>query len=120
MMLVLVITLIGSGVFYASVVDNRLALNETGQAQTFYIAEAGLNAALRELADGDGTHDFTSVFNATGTTTLFTNKTFGIGSFTVTAQAVTGSSPQRITVTSTGCMSVPSGTDLCPASSTQV
>jgi Tfp pilus assembly protein PilX len=120
MMLMLVMTLIGSGVFYASVLDNRLAINDTRQSQTFYIAEAGLNTALRELADGDGTNDFTSVFNAAGTTTLFTNKAFGIGSFTVTAQAVTGSSPQRITVTSTGCMSIPTGANLCPASSTQV
>ncbi len=63
MMLVLAMTLIGAGIFYAAVVDNRLALNNSDQVQTLFTAEAGLNVALRELADGDGTHDFTSVLS---------------------------------------------------------
>src|SRR6266571_597796 len=119
MMLVLAMTLIGAGIFYAAVVDNRLALNNSDQVQTLFTAEAGLNVALRELADGDGTHDFTSVFNAAGTTTLFTNKPFGSGSFTGTAQAVANSNPQRITVTATGCMPAATGNNACPTSNTQ-
>jgi len=118
-MLVLVMTLIGSGVFYAAVVENRAALNDLRQSQTFYIAEAGLNTALRELADGDGTNDFTTVFNAGGTTTLFTNKSFSGGSFTVTAQPAVGSNPKRITLTATGCEPAATGTNPCPSANTQ-
>jgi Tfp pilus assembly protein PilX len=118
LILVLVMTLIGSGVFYASVLDNRLALNDIRQTQTFYIAEAGLNAALRELSDGDGTNDFSQVFNATGTTSLFTpNKPFGSGSFTVTAQAA-GSNPKQVMVKSTACVPATTASS-CPSGNQQ-
>ncbi len=40
MMLVLAMTLIGAGIFYAAVVDNRLALNNSDQVQTLFTAEA--------------------------------------------------------------------------------
>src|SRR2546426_8076680 len=95
LMLVLVMTLIGSAIFNVAVIDNRLALGDAKQAQAFYIAEAGLNAAMRKLVDG--------TFNAfSGPDPSFIpNTTFGAGSFRVTA-AVTSSTPKTITVTSTG------------------
>jgi Tfp pilus assembly protein PilX len=127
MMLVLVMTLIGSGVFTAAVIENRVALNDTKQSQAFYIAEAGLNSALRELADGDGTHDFSSVFTNGGSVVLFTNTPFPVdaqgnplGSFTVTAQAVANSSPQRLTMTATGCMPAATGNNDCPTNNSQM
>jgi Tfp pilus assembly protein PilX len=126
MMLVFVMTLIGAGIFYAAVVDNRVAFNNLNQDQTFYTAEAGLNVGLRELADSDGTNDFASVFANGGSVTLFTNKPLpvdaqgnALGSFTVTAQAVANSNPKRITVTATGCMPAATGNDACPSSNTQ-
>src|SRR5262249_13390162 len=95
MMLVLVMTLIGTGTFTDAAMEKRVALKDTKQSQAFYIAEAGLNSALRELADGDGTHDFSSVFTNGGSVVLYTNTPFPVdaqanplGSFTVTAQAV--------------------------------
>src|SRR5262249_43816016 len=104
MMLVFLITLVGSGVFTATVLENRMARNNTRQTQAWYFAQAGLNAAKLELEDGDGTNDFASVFTAGTSVTLFANKQVGAGSFTVTAQPVTGSSPNSVTVTSTGCV----------------
>src|SRR5712692_517608 len=82
-MLVLVMTLIGSGVFTVAVMENRLALNDARQAQTFYTAEAGLNAGLWELANADLVNDFAQVCNVAGSTTLFANKPFSGGSYTV-------------------------------------
>src|SRR5712691_3142932 len=78
LMLVLVMTLVGSGVFYAAVLDNRAALNDGQQTQALYIAEAGLNAALRELTNGDGVHDFATL-STSSNTTLFTNRLIGGG-----------------------------------------
>src|SRR5205823_2775305 len=40
-------------------------------------------------------------------------------SFTVTAKAVAGASPQRITVTSTGCMPAVTGGGACPSANVQ-
>jgi Tfp pilus assembly protein PilX len=117
LMLMWIITLVGSGVFALAVIENRMAHGDAMQAQAFYTAEAGLNAALRELADGDGTNDFSAVFNAAGTTTIFANKLLADGRFTVTVQAVAGSNPKRLTVTSTGC--VPAGNS-CPTGQAQV
>src|SRR5207249_9333838 len=81
LMLVLVMTLVGSGVFYAAVLDNRAALDNSQQVQASYIAQAGLNAAVREITDGDGKDDFATL-NTTGNTTLFTptpNRPIGAG-----------------------------------------
>jgi len=126
MMLVLIMTLVGAGIFHAAVIDNRLALTDSHQSQTLFTAEAGLNVALRELGDGDGTNDFAAVFANGGSLTLFTNKPFpadaqgnALGSFTVTAHAVANSSPQRMTVTATGCMPAATGTNPCPTTNAQ-
>jgi hypothetical protein len=105
LMLVLVMTLIGSAMFKVAVLDNRMALGDAKQAQAFYIAEAGLNAAMRTLVDGTF-----NTFNGSGT--LITNTTFGSGSFGVTA-SVTSSTPKTITVTSTGCVPGVSGGNSC-------
>src|SRR5438128_10441399 len=81
LMLVLVMTLVGSGVFYAAVLDNRAALNDGQQTQAFYIAQAGLNAAVRELTNNDRVHDVDQL-STSNPTTLFTNRLVGGGSFT--------------------------------------
>src|SRR5437763_6608469 len=86
MMLVFVMTLIGAGIFYAAVVDNRVAFNNLNQDQTFYTAESGLQLGMRDLMDGTGagdTNDFNSVVAANGTeVVLFLNRSFSSGSFT--------------------------------------
>src|SRR2546425_1045970 len=112
LMLVLVMTLVGSGVFYAAVLDNRAALNDGKQSQAVYIGEAGLNAALRELTDNDHVHDFDQL-STSSNTTLFTNRPVGGGSFTVTTIPV--SNPSGFMVRSTAC--VPAN---CPTGHTEV
>jgi Tfp pilus assembly protein PilX len=119
LMLVLIMTLVGSGVFALAVVENRVALGDVRQAQAFYTAEAGLNAGLWELAHGTAPYDFAAVFGAPSTTTLFTNKSFGGGSFTVTAQAVASSNPNSITVISIGCMPAATGINACQTGQAQ-
>jgi len=111
--LLILALLVGAGV--GAIVSTQTDLKTSGNvkvgAQAFYTTVAGVNHAWEEMADGDGTNDFAAVFSTTGTTTLFNGTTFGSGSYTVTAKAVSGSVPNRIKVTSTGCL--PAGNP-CP------
>ncbi len=115
--LMILTLLVGAGV--GAIVSTQTDLKTSGniktRAEAFYIANAGINHAWQELADGDGTNDFTSVFDS-GTTAVppFSNTNFGSGSYAVTVQAVSGSSPKRIKVTSTGCLPEVTGTGNCP------
>ena len=94
----------GVGAIVSTQTDLKTSSNLKNGKQAFYLAEAGINHAMQEMADGDGTNDFSSVSTAAGTTTLFGNTSLGSGSYTVTAQAVSGSSPALVKVTSTGCV----------------
>ena len=101
LMLVLVMTLVGSGVFYAAVLDNRAALNDGQQTQALYIAQAGLNAAVREITDNDRVHDVDQL-STSSPTTLFTNRLVGGGSFTATA--IPTANPSGFMLRSTACV----------------
>lgn len=94
----------GVGAIVSTQTDLKTSSNLKNGKQAFYLAEAGVNRALQQMANGDGTNDFSTVSTATGTTTLFSNESLGQGSYTVTAQVVSGSSPVRVKVTSTGCV----------------
>jgi Tfp pilus assembly protein PilX len=125
MMFVLIITLIGAGIFYAAVVDNRMMRNDLNQDQTFYTAEAGLNIGLRELADSTSVNNFNHVFTNGGSVALFTNQPFPLdannnarASYTVTAAAVPNTTPKQMTVTATGCTPAIT-TGSCPSANTQ-
>jgi hypothetical protein len=124
MMLIFIMTLIGAGVFYAAVLDHRMANSDFNRDQSFFIASAGLNVGLRELADGDGTNDFANVFQGTfnnpkcPSPQLFCNQPFSGGSFTVEAYAVPNSSPKAITLRATGCVSAIT-TGSCPSTNQQ-
>lgn len=117
--LLMLALLIGAGVgaIVSTQTDLKTSSNLKTGKQAFYVAEAGINHAMQEMADGDGTNDFSALSAAAGSTTLFSNTTFGSGSYTVTAQAVSGSSPARVKVTSTGC--VPGGNP-CSSGSSKV
>ena len=112
--LMILTLLVGAGV--GAIVSTQTDLKTSGnlktRAEAFYIANAGIHHGWQELDDGDGTNDFADVFDATGTTTLFSNTSFGNGSYTATAVGVPGSIPNRIKVTSTGCL--PAGNP-CPS-----
>ena len=44
-----------------------------------HIADAGINHAVRELSNGDGTNDFSSIYAASGGTQIVSNNSFGSG-----------------------------------------
>ncbi len=114
MMLVFIITLTGLALFNLGMVDHRLAINDRDTERTFYAAEAGLQRALLDLSDGDGTNDFATVQATPRSLTGFANKAFSGGSYTVTA-STTGLPSRQIRLTSTGCL--PAGT--CPGGTVQ-
>nr|NIO09864.1 hypothetical protein [Deltaproteobacteria bacterium] len=94
----------GTGAIVSTQTDLKISSNLKKNGKAFYIAQAGLHRGWHELVDGDGINDFANVFAAGGPVTLFNNTSFSAGSFTVTAQAVAGSSPTRIKITSSGCL----------------
>jgi len=119
LVLVFVMTLLGIALFDLSLVDNRLVLASENDAQAFYTAEAGLYRAQLDLTDGAGT-TFDTVFAGGVIATLYNGQSFTQGgagtNYTVTVKPVVGSSPQQVTLISTGCAW---GTSPCPASRAQ-
>ena len=101
LMLTFVMTLVGSAVFYTAVLDHRAALDKGQQTQALYIAQAGLNAAIRELTDTDHVNDIDQL-STSSNTTLFTNRLIGAGSFTATAIPIVN--PSGFMIRSTGCV----------------
>lgn len=113
MVMMILLSITGAGLLFSGLNLKTTSSLKT-RTQAFYVADGSLYHALQELSDGNGTNDFATVFSATGTTTLFSNTSFGGGSYTVTAQAVVGSNPNRVKVTATGCL--PAG---CPSGSSK-
>ena len=106
------VSLAAGGALLSGQLDLRTTARLKMSIQAFYIAEAGLNHGWDELQNSDGVNDFPTLSPATGRTTLFRKTDFDDGSYTVTAEAVAGSDPGRVKVTSTGCL--PAG-DPCPS-----
>jgi len=106
------VSLAAGGALLSGQLDLRTAARLKMSIQAFYIAEAGLNHGWDELQNSDGVNDFRTLSTAAGGTTLFRKRDFDDGSYTVTAEAVAGSDPGRVKVTSTGCL--PAG-DPCPS-----
>jgi len=113
----------GVGAIVSMQTDLRTSSNLKTGKQAFYIADAGVNRAWKELDDGNGTNDFDSL---SGSVTLYSNVSYASGSYTVTAEVQhPGSStqpiiPKRVKVTSTGCYPGVTGTGSCPAGSAKV
>lgn len=113
----------GVGAIVSMQTDLRTSSNLKTGKQAFYIADAGVNRAWKELDDGNGTNDFDSL---SGSVTLYSNVSYASGSYTVTAEVQhPGSStkpiiPKRVKVTSTGCYPAVTGTGSCPAGSAKV
>ena len=124
--LLILALLLGAGV--GAIVSMQTDLKTSSNLKigkiAFYIADAGVNRAFKELDDGNGTNDFDAL---SGTVTLFTNVSYNNGSYTVTAEVEHPGStnpdnpiPKRVIVTSTGCFPVVSGTGSCPAGNAKV
>jgi len=113
----------GVGAIVSMQTDLKTSSNLKVGKMAFYIADAGVNRAFKELDDGNGTNDFDAL---SGTVTLFTNVSYNNGSYTVTAEVEhPGTStkpiiPKRVKVTSTGCYPGVTGTGSCPAGSAKV
>ena len=109
LMVVFVITLLGFALFDLGLVDHRLATGDRDKERAFYAAEAGLQRALLDLSDGDGTNDFATVRANPASLAEFANKVFSNTSYTVKA-ATAGLPANQVRLTATGC--VPVG--VCP------
>jgi len=97
-MLIAFLTMVGSAALMSSKTDLKTSINYTSGTQAFYTAEAGLQAAIHELDDADGTNDFATVSLPL---TLYNATSFGNGTYTVDL-SLSSSSPRMIAVASTG------------------
>lgn len=108
---------VAAGTLLSGQLDLRISANLKSRSQAFYVAEAGLHHAWQELADGNGINDLAAVFAATGVTTLFSNASFGGGSYSVTAEPIPTSRPKRLKLISRACL--PAG-EPCPPGNAKV
>jgi Tfp pilus assembly protein PilX len=103
LILVFTMTLLGAALFEVTVVEHRLVMSDQHGAQAFHAAEGGLYRAYVDLSNGDATNAFATVFGGASSQTLYTNQAFAGGGFTVIAAPVSGSVPNKITLTASGC-----------------
>jgi len=97
-MLIAFLTVVGSAALMSSKSDLKTSINYKGGTQAFYTAEAGLQAAIHELDDSDGTNDFATVSLPL---TLYNATSFGNGTYTVDL-SLYSASPRIIAVASSG------------------
>lgn len=114
MVMVILLSVTGAGLLFSGL-NLKTTANLKSKGLAFYTTEAGLTHAWVELDNGDGVNNFATVFSSGATAVSpFSVTSFGAGSYTVTAQPIVGSNPNRIKLTSTGCL--PAG---CPSSSSK-
>ncbi len=98
-MLIAFLTVVGSAALMSSKSDLKTSINYKGGTQAFYIAEAGLQAAVHELDDSDGTDDFGNVVLPL----TYDPSSFGHGTYTVKLELNPSTPPPKIIdITSTG------------------
>src|SRR3989338_7604723 len=73
----------GVGAIVSMQTDLKTSSNLKVGKIAFYIADAGVNRAFKELDDGNGTNDFDAL---SGIVKLFTNVSYNNGSYTVNAE----------------------------------
>jgi hypothetical protein len=103
LVLVFIMTLLGAALFEVTVVEHRLVMSDQHGAQAFHAAEGGLYRAYLDLGTSGGANAFATVFGGAASQTLYTNQAFSGGGFTVIAAPVSGSVPNKITLTASGC-----------------
>jgi hypothetical protein len=108
MITMLLLSISGAALLF-SAINLRTTTNFKQRNSVFHIADAGLNHGWQELANSDGTNDFTAVYSNGGANPLVSNS-FGGGSYAVVA-TTTGS---NLKLTATGCIPASSP---CPAGS---
>jgi Tfp pilus assembly protein PilX len=99
MIMMLLLSISGAALLFSGM-NLRTTTNFKQRNSVFHIADAGLNHGWQELANNDGTNDFTAVLTNGGASPLVSNMSFAGGSYTVVATQ-TGS---NLKLTSTGCI----------------
>ncbi len=97
-MLVILLSISGASSMFTSMSARTTGNMRTGTI-ALHIADAGINHALRQLANGDGTNDFNAIYTASSGTQIVSNNSFNGGSYLVTQQG-TASSPSRVKIRS--------------------
>ena len=95
-MLVVLMTISGASSMFTSM-SMRTTANTRNGTVALHIADAGINHAIRELANGDGTNDFSTIYAASSGTQIVSNNSFNGGTYAVTQQG-TASSPSRVKI----------------------
>src|SRR5438128_9619424 len=99
-MMVILLSITGASSLFTGITA-RATGNVLGGTTAFHIADAGINHAVREMANGDGTNDFSTIFLASNGTQIVSNNNFNGGSYTVTRQD-SGLCPSRVKIRSVG------------------
>jgi predicted outer membrane repeat protein len=99
------------GVISSTQTNLKISGNLKFGRQAFYIADAGVHRAWRELDNGDRVNDFEDVWSGS-VTFLYRNEAFGGGSHTVAVEKISEVAPRRIRIISTGCFPA---ANPCPA-----
>src|SRR5438552_2708613 len=99
-MLAILLATIGASMFFTGI-STRATGNALGGTTAFHIADAGINHAVRELSNNDGTNDFATIYAATTGAQIVSNNSFNGGNYIVTQQGKAGS-PNRIKIRSVG------------------
>lgn len=98
------------GVISSTQTNLKISGNLKFGRQAFYIADAGIHRAWRELDNGDGLNNFEEVWSG-GMTSFYRNEAFGGGSYAVSVERFSGVLPRRIRIISTACFPA---ADPCP------
>src|SRR5215470_9322087 len=99
-MLVILMTIAGASAMFTSISERATANTRNGTI-ALHIADAGINHAVRELSNNDGTNDMSTIYSASSGTQVVSNNSFNGGSYVVTQQG-TASNPPRVKIRSVG------------------
>ena len=95
-MLVVLMTISGASSMFTSM-SARTTANTRNGTVALHIADAGINHAIRQLANGDGTNDFSTIYAASSGTQIVSNNSFNGGTYAVTQQG-TATNPSRVKI----------------------
>src|SRR5215467_11122424 len=97
-MLVVIMIMAGASAMFTSI-SQRATANTRNGTVALHIADAGINHAVRELSNNDGTNDMSTIYSASSGTQVVSNGSFNGGSYVVTQQG-TGTNPYRVKIRS--------------------
>ena len=97
-MLVILMSIAGASSMFTSI-SARATANTRNGTIALHIADAGINHAVRELSNNDGTNDMSTMYAASSGTQVVSNNSFGGGTYVVTQQG-NASNPPRVKIRS--------------------